>query len=143
MVGQQMAPSEAIGLAAITAWAGGLVYLATRFGERASMAAPTAHPLNVELFATALVVVVGTLFVIRELLVLPAAAPPSMLLQRPVLVVAALVVTAVLVLAEAHHLGRLGDWFVLVPLAVIVIGAGILHPKVDGSRIRRVARGRP
>jgi hypothetical protein len=141
MVGQQMAPSEAIGLAAITAWAGGLVYLATRFGERAFVAASPVHPTDPELLATVLVVV-GTLFVIRELLGLPAAAPPSTLLQRPVLVVAALVVTAVLVMAEAQYLGRLGDWFVLAPLAVIVVGVGILHPKVDVSRIVRVARAR-
>jgi hypothetical protein len=127
MVGQQLTRAEIIGVAVLAVWVGGVVSLTSRLAERTFAAVPSGRPTDGELLATALVVV-GMVFMLRGLLGVPATAPPSTLLRRPTSVVAAVVVTAVLVVAEARHLGSLSEGAMAVPPGLVATGLAVVHP---------------
>lgn len=73
---QQLTRAEVIGVATLSVWAGGVVYLTSSFAERTFDAAPGGHPTAGDLLVTA-VVLVGVLFIIRELLVARRTGPPD------------------------------------------------------------------
>lgn len=125
MLSQQLTRADVIGVATLSVWAGGVVYLACTFGDRALGVPPGGSTSTGDLL-TAAIVLVGLRLVIRELLVAPAA-PPSKIMRRPILVVAAVAVTAVLLAAEAEDLGLRAEGVAsaaqgLAPIGIAVVG---------------------